>query len=237
MANQPETASYSAGIYQIETNDPVQGGVGGLDNVPLLQLANRTAYLKLHLDSLEQGTTIPPGIAPLASPNFSGSPTVPTAPSGDNSTLASNTAFVQNAVNGISTINVAGGVNVTLSAAQAGVGILRLTGALTANIAVIVPAASHKWQVQNQTGGAFALTVKTASGSGVAVTQGMQTELWCDGTNVLLAQTDFVSPAFSGSPTAPTPAAGDSSQLLATTAFVAAQADASAIIYAIVFGG
>lgn len=45
MANQPESPIWEAGIYQIETNDPVEGGYGGVTNDPLLQLANRTKYL------------------------------------------------------------------------------------------------------------------------------------------------------------------------------------------------
>lgn len=46
MANQPEVSQWEDGIYQIETNDPVEGGVGGKTNDPLLQLANRTKWLK-----------------------------------------------------------------------------------------------------------------------------------------------------------------------------------------------
>ena len=46
MANQPETSTYEAGVYQLETTDPVQGGVGGVSNTPLLQLASRTKWLK-----------------------------------------------------------------------------------------------------------------------------------------------------------------------------------------------
>lgn len=45
MANQPETSTWEAGIYQFETTDVVEGGVGGIDNKPLLQLANRTKWL------------------------------------------------------------------------------------------------------------------------------------------------------------------------------------------------
>lgn len=45
MANQPESPIWEVGIYQIETNDPVEGGYGGVTNDPLLQLANRTKYL------------------------------------------------------------------------------------------------------------------------------------------------------------------------------------------------
>ncbi len=45
MANQPEVATWEAGIYQFEITDPIEGGIGGIDNLPLLQLANRTLFL------------------------------------------------------------------------------------------------------------------------------------------------------------------------------------------------
>jgi hypothetical protein len=54
MANVPENPTWEAGIYQFETTDPVQGGPDGIDNLPNRQLANRTAYLKAHLEDLQQ---------------------------------------------------------------------------------------------------------------------------------------------------------------------------------------
>src|SRR5258708_30317951 len=77
MANQPESATYDAGVYQLELLDPVQGGVGGLSNKALLNLANRTAYLKQHMDLLEAGPTLFPGYPLLHSPALPGSPTIP----------------------------------------------------------------------------------------------------------------------------------------------------------------
>lgn len=230
MANQPEQVQYDAGVYQLETTDPVDGGVGAVSNKPLLNLANRTAYLKQHVDNLENGTTIPPTVAPLNSPAFTGSPTAPTAPLGDNSTKLATDAFVQGTVNGVSTINVAGNSNVTLTAVQAGAGILVFTGALTGNISVIVPNTSAKWEISNQTTGAFTLTVKTAAGTGILVAQGKNTMLWCDGTNVLDAKTDFPSPALTGNPTAPTAASGDSSTSIANTGFVFNATDGMATV-------
>lgn len=53
MADLAETATWEAGIYQWETTDPVIGGVGGIDNVPTLQLANRTGYLKAITDVID----------------------------------------------------------------------------------------------------------------------------------------------------------------------------------------
>lgn len=222
MANQPEAIQYDSGVYQLEIADPVQGGVGGVSNKPLLNLANRTAYLKSHVDALEAGTTIPPTVAPLNSPVFTGDPKAPTAALGDNDTSIATTAFVQATLGGVLTKSVAGGVNVSLSAVEAGNGILVFTGALSANIAVIVPnSPTRPWIVQNNTTGGYSLTVKTAAGSGVAVTQGRSLELYCDGTNVQQSTTDFASPALTGVPTAPTAVPGTNTTQLATTAFVA----------------
>lgn len=52
MANLPELNEFTSGIYQIETADPVLGGVDGVTNVPLKALANRTKYLKAQVDAL-----------------------------------------------------------------------------------------------------------------------------------------------------------------------------------------
>jgi hypothetical protein len=220
MANLAETITYDVGVYQIETTDPVQGGTSGVSNAPQKNLANRTAWLKKHVDDLESGATIPPGLARVNSETFTGSPTVPTAPIGDSSLRIANTEFVQKTHNGILSKSVAGGVNVTLSDIEAGHGILVFTGALTANIAVIVPSEAGNWIVANRTTGAFTLTVKTAAGTGIAVAQGKSQELICDVTNVVQSTTDFNNTALTGVPTAPTPASGSADTGLATTGFV-----------------
>lgn len=56
MANVPETPDYPAGIYQLETSDPVLGGAGGIANRQAEQLANRTAWLKAKIDAFIDGT-------------------------------------------------------------------------------------------------------------------------------------------------------------------------------------
>ncbi|MEE9705692.1 hypothetical protein [Aeromonas veronii] len=57
MANLQEVVSWEAGIYQLETGDPVLGGPGGISNKQGQALANRTAYLKKHVDDIEGGNT------------------------------------------------------------------------------------------------------------------------------------------------------------------------------------
>jgi len=49
MANIVESETWDTGVYQLETTDPVQGGVDGIDNVPHKALANRTVWLKAQL--------------------------------------------------------------------------------------------------------------------------------------------------------------------------------------------
>ena len=67
MANQPEVGTYDVGVYQYETTDPVEGGLGGIANAPLLNLANRTGYLYTVTTTLtaEMATK-----APITSPTF-----------------------------------------------------------------------------------------------------------------------------------------------------------------------
>lgn len=50
MANLTENPIYEAGIYQLETTDPVLGGPSGVSNQQAKQLANRTAWLKQRID-------------------------------------------------------------------------------------------------------------------------------------------------------------------------------------------
>lgn len=106
MANLPETPTYGAGIYQLEVVDPVLGGPTGISNTQAQQIANRTAYLKQHMDSAESNitnitSTLLPAKAPLASPALTGTPTAPTAANGTNTTQIATTAFVTSAISNI----------------------------------------------------------------------------------------------------------------------------------------
>jgi hypothetical protein len=67
MANLTENpASWESGVYQIETTDPVLGGApnvgtgAGMSNIPHLQLANRTAFLKKVIDDAGLGAAAVP---------------------------------------------------------------------------------------------------------------------------------------------------------------------------------
>jgi hypothetical protein len=77
--------------------------------------------------------------------------------------------------------------DVTLTTAEGRYAVLELTGTLTANRNLVVPAKSKLYLVINSTSGSFTATVKTASGTGVAVAQGRRAFLYSDGTNVVAA--------------------------------------------------
>jgi hypothetical protein len=136
MANLPETDSFDAGVYQLETTDPCLGGADGVDNAAARNLANRTNYLKKRIE-------------------------------------------------GMLSKSVAGSADVILTASEANNSVLELTGVLTGDISVIVPSdAQRNWIVRNNTSGDYALTVKTAAGTGVIVKQGLSADVYTDGTNV-----------------------------------------------------
>jgi hypothetical protein len=92
--------------------------------------------------------------------------------------------------------SVAGSADVTLTTTEAGNIIQSYTGLLTGNINVIVPTTVAIYFVYNNTTGAFSLTVKTAAGAGVQVTQGARTILYCDGTDVVVAIDETAATSF-----------------------------------------
>lgn len=53
MAAIPEINEFTAAVYQIEVNDPVEGGELGISNYQARALANRTLWLKNRADDLE----------------------------------------------------------------------------------------------------------------------------------------------------------------------------------------
>lgn len=173
------------------------------------------------------------------------------------------TSLVDQSVAGY--IDVAmGGVSVTLDNGlgsapnQARYAYINMTGVNAAALNVIVPTSSKIYYIKNSTTGGFAITVKTAAGTGISVPNGKAMVLLCDGTNVVDAVTYFSSlvlgtalPVLSGgtgvtastgtgsvvlstSPTLITPALGTPSALVGTnitgtaTAFTASNVTTNA---------
>jgi hypothetical protein len=175
MSNLPESTSYDAGIYQIELDDAVIGGVNGISNLQAKGLANRTNWLKSQVDALNllKGTGIP-------------------AFSTGNSYTGGQQVIYQ----------------------------LNIWQANTA----ISPGAFNpaNWTVQLGTAAAGAISTATPLMNGTAAA----------GSATALSREDHVhpidtsraplaSPGLTGTPTAPTAAAGTKTTQVASTAFVA----------------
>lgn len=80
--------------------------------------------------------------------------------------------------------------DVTLTTAEAmESAVIRLTSAPTAARNLIVPAKAKVYFIDNDTTGAFSVTIKTASGTGVALASGTNGAVFCDGTNVVSIST------------------------------------------------
>lgn len=119
------------------------------------------------------------------------------------SSLNTNAGIVDNNLGGIVSIDAAGNSNITPTSAQAQNLVQRLTGALTGDIEYILPAAGTLVVIDNQTSGAFTVTVITsASGSvGTIAPQGSALLVYSDGTNVYPADrsraNEIIAPSLS----------------------------------------
>lgn len=79
--------------------------------------------------------------------------------------------------------DVAGNTDVTLTSTEASNLLIKLFGALTGNINLIVPSVVNEYMIRNATTGSYTVTVKTSGGTGVVATQGEQAFIKCDGTD------------------------------------------------------
>jgi hypothetical protein len=74
-------------------------------------------------------------------------------------------------------------VDVTLTLNQYARPIITITGTLINNLNLIFPVINTEWLVINNTTGAFVITAKTASGTGVPLSYNAN-QIYCDGTNI-----------------------------------------------------
>jgi hypothetical protein len=138
------------------------------------------------------------------SPAFTGTPTTPTPPVGDNSTIVANTEFVTTAIAGLASIYApinSPSLTGYATAPTAAPGTSDGQIATTAFVAAAVAAATAGVSSFNGRTGTVVLTTADITGAGGAT---------------------LVSPVFTGTPQAPTAAPGNSSVQIATTAFVMA---------------
>lgn len=82
------------------------------------------------------------------------------------------------------TKSVAGGANVTLSAAECRNEIIELTGVLTADISVIFPALKRMWLIHNATSGGYSVTAKVNGQPGVVLGADSREIVFGNGTDI-----------------------------------------------------
>ena len=183
---------------------PIAGNSMGSANLPLINgtAAAGSANTFSRNDHVHPTDTTR---APLASPALTGSPTAPTpSPAADSSTKIATTAFVQGAIAAVSS----GVTNIAVTNGLSGGGAGAVTIGISANGIVnaslgTMPA--HTWKGNNT--GATATPIDATSAQ-------LMTDLGAAPIN---------SPSFTGIPTtAATPANGDNTLKLATTAYVLA---------------
>jgi len=139
-------------------------------------------------------------VDPSGTPLINGAATLSFSP-GDSAIIATDgvnyftIGFGQSAVFAFdyTSIAVAGTGNYTLTGSELNRIAYNFTGVLTGNRTIIVPATVQQYWVSNATTGAYTMTVKTSAGTGVTITQGARGIFYCDGTNVVDADTSTVS--------------------------------------------
>jgi hypothetical protein len=96
--------------------------------------------------------------------------------------------------------------------------VVRMTGTLTAARNVIVPTQAKLYILENATTGGFALTLKTAAGTGISVPNATSLFLRCDGTNVVNAFSGSTGSVTNVTGTAPVVSSGGATPAISMAA-------------------
>jgi hypothetical protein len=218
LAGVPNTPTAAPGTNstQIASCQFVQAALGNFTAVSTFN--GRSGAVTLSLSDI---TTA--GGAPSASPALTGNPLAPTAAPNDASSSIATTQFVAN--------QIAGGAVVSFNGRK-GVVALSLSDVLSVGGAPLAsPAFTGTPNAPTPTAGdattklattAFVTAAVTAATGGVASFNTRTGAVVLNTADVVAAGgAPILSPAFTGTPTSPTPGGGDSSTKVATTAFVA----------------
>ena len=111
---------------------------------------------------------------------------VSTIENNSNNPDTTGTGWKSLAFEGLQAITMSG-ISVTLTNLQSAYPVINVTGTLTANSTLLIPAQVGEWIIVNNTTGSYTLTAQMVGGSGVALTQGYSTYTYADGTNVYYA--------------------------------------------------
>lgn len=128
-----------------------------------------------------------------------------------------NLQILEKAVAGVASVSTTGGSttldDVDYTADDAKASLIDVTGTLTSNATIVIPNRAKTYKVFNRTTGAYTVSVKTASGSAVVVTQASSVELWCDGSNTVR----FIGPITDFTTGAPNTSSGAAASTVSVT--------------------
>jgi hypothetical protein len=188
------SANYTAGVGDRATTFIWTGGAGTL-GLPAAATVSNNWFIQIRNEGT--GTLV---VDPAGSETINGITTL-NFDQGDSALIVTDgvefytIGFGQAAVFAFdyTSIDVAGTGNYVLSGAELNRIAYSFTGVLTGNRNIIVPNTVQQYWVANNTTGSYTFTVKTAAGTGVAVVTGSRTIMYCDGTNVVAADTGGIS--------------------------------------------
>ena len=108
--------------------------------------------------------------------------------------------LLEQAITGVSNVSMSSDADYTLTTVNGGTdqarqAVLNITSSvsLTATRNIIIPSVNKVYIVKNGTTGGQSLTIKTSSGTGITVTNGNTTAVYCNGTNTFQAIDYFPS--------------------------------------------
>lgn len=221
MANLPESASFDAGIYQIETTDAVIGGVNGISNLQAKALANRTTWLKQQVDALNllKGK----GIAAFSAANsYAGGDQVIY----QKNIWQANTAISPGAFNPANWTRQLGGAAEVELSTTAGAAL----GTAAVGVSTTLARADHV-HLNPTLDFLSNVTITSIANGEILRWNGAD---WINNTLAEAGIAPVASPTFTGTPTVPTAAVGTNTTQAASTAFVKAEiaADTSHVLTA-----
>jgi len=186
------STNYTAGVSDRSKAFIWTGGAGTLSLTSAPTLGNDWFV------QIRNGGTGDLTIDPNSSESINGAATLTLSP-GDSCIVITDGAqfwtigFGQSAVYAFSVlqIDIAGSGNYTLTISELNKTAYIFTGVLTGNRDIIVPTTAQQYWVSNQTTGSYTLGIRTSAqpSPGVTVSQSARAILYCDGTNVVDADT------------------------------------------------
>jgi hypothetical protein len=187
-------SSYTAGVTD-RSKMFVWTGAGGTLTLPLPTDVGDGWFINVH-NAGQGALTVDPASTAL----IDGSSTKTYNPNESSMIVSDGTAYYtigygKSAVFAFdyTSINVAGTGNYTLTGSQLNRIAYDFTGTLTGARNIIVPNTVQQYWVTNDTTGAYTFTVKTSGGTGVSINAGQSAILYCNGTNVVPADTAGLS--------------------------------------------